>query len=79
MDENRAIKDVTIEHINRIPSKTLGKYTPIKLVYPDYSYLYMTDDYILRNEFLNKNFHVYNSFTDTDDILTIYIEKDDAL
>ena len=79
MDENRAIKDVVMEHINRIPSKTVGKYTPIKIVYPDYSYLYMTADYILRNEFLNKKFHVYNHFTNSDDILTIYIEEDDVL
>ena len=55
MDENRSIKDVVIEHINIISSKTMAKYRTIKIVYPDYSYLYMTADYILRNEFLNKN------------------------
>lgn len=77
MDENRSIKDVVTEYINLMPSKTVAKYTLIKIVYPDFSYLFMTTDNILRNEFLNKHFHVYNHFYDTDDRLIIYVEEDD--
>ena len=77
MDENRSIKDVVTEYINLMPSKTAGKYKLIRIVYPDYSYIWMTCDYILRNEFLNNHFHVYYDYTDTDNELTIYIEEND--
>lgn len=75
MDENRSIKDVVTKYINLMSTKTLAKYTLIRIVYPDNSYCGMTVDYILRNEFLNNHFHVYNHYTDSDNELTIYIEE----
>ena len=77
MNENRSIKDVVEDYIKHIESKTIAKYKLIRIVYPDNSYIWMTCDYILRNEFLNNHFHVYYNYTDSDGELTIYIEEDD--
>lgn len=73
--KNRSIKDVVEDYIKHIESKTLAKYTLIRIVYPDNSYCWMTVDYILRSEFLNNHFHVYTLYTDSDNELTIYIEE----
>lgn len=51
MDKNRSIKDVVTKYINLMSSKTLAKYTLIRIVYPNNSCRWMTCDYILRNEF----------------------------
>lgn len=77
MNENRSIKDVVTEYINLMLSKSVANYRLIKIVYPDFSYLFMTPEYILRNEFLNKHFYVYNHFYNTDDRLIIYVDEDD--
>lgn len=77
MDENRSIKDVLNDYINSIESKTVAKYTLFKVVYSDNSYSIVSVDYALRNEFLNKHFHVYNHFINKNNGLTIFIEEDE--
>lgn len=80
MNENRIIKDVVNDYrvkIERVKSKIEAKYTLIRLVYPDNSYLFMTIDYVLSNKYLNNNFYVYNHYIDTDNELTIFLEENE--
>lgn len=61
--------------MERLKSKIEAKYTLIRIVYPDNSYLIMTIDYVLSNKFLNNNFYVYDYFINIDNELTIFLEE----
>lgn len=72
MDENRSIKEV-VESYKRIYNQTNSK--NIKVVFEDYSYIFMTIGYILADKTLNKKYHIYNHYASHDELI-IYIERD---
>ena len=69
--KNRIIKDVVNTYI-RIYKPNNNK--KIKVIFEDYSYIYMTIDYILVDNILNKKYYVYNYYV-IDDTLQIYVKK----
>ena len=69
--KNRIIKDVVNTYI-RIYKPNNNK--KIKVIFEDYSYIYMTIDYILADNILNKKYYVYNYYV-IDDTLQIYVKR----
>lgn len=61
--------------MERLKSKIEDKYTLIRIVYPDNSYLITTIDYVLSDKFLNNNFYVYDYYINVDNELTIFLEE----
>ncbi len=70
--KNRIIKDVVNTYI-RIYKPNNNK--KIKVIFEDYSYIYMTIDYILVDNTLNKKYYVYNYYV-IDDTLQIYVKRE---
>lgn len=70
--KNRIIKDVVNTYI-RIYKPNNNK--KIKVIFEDYSYIYMTIDYILVDNILNKKYYVYNYYV-IDDTLQIYVKRE---
>lgn len=70
-NNKREAKDVVNTYI-RIYKPNNNK--KIKVIFEDYSYLYMTIDYILADNILNKEYYVYNYYV-IDDTLQIYVKR----
>ena len=71
-EKKRIIKDVVNTYI-RIYKPNNNK--KIKVIFEDYSYIYMTIDYILADNILNKKYYVYNYYV-IDDTLQIYVKRE---